>query len=86
MSGTSRRGRRRHEAAQFYLRFCFPDSTTADAFRDRFGSARLTHSPTKRQRAAVPTYEPRIFDGRVMLPDEIERIHRRRLKSAICGS
>jgi hypothetical protein len=76
MSGTSRRGRGRREAAQFYLRFCFPDSATADAFRDRFGGARLTHWPAKRQRAAAPTYEPRIFDGRVMLPNEIERIHR----------
>ncbi len=28
-----RRGRSRHEAEQFYIRFCFPDAATADAFR-----------------------------------------------------
>ena len=32
-----RRGRSRHEAEQFYIRFCFPDAATADAFRNRFG-------------------------------------------------
>ena len=32
-----RRGRRRHEAEQVYIRFCFPDTATADAFRNRFG-------------------------------------------------
>ena len=31
-----RRGRSRHEAEQFYIRFCFPDAATADAFRNRF--------------------------------------------------
>src|SRR6516225_3026662 len=30
-----RRGRSRHEAEQFYIRFCFPDTATADAFRNR---------------------------------------------------
>src|SRR5215475_8949391 len=30
-------GRSRHEAEQFYIRFCFPDPPTADAFRNRFG-------------------------------------------------
>jgi hypothetical protein len=30
-----RRGRGRNEAEHFYVRFCFPDAATADAFRDR---------------------------------------------------
>jgi hypothetical protein len=37
-----RRGRSRHEAEQFYIRFCFPDTATADAFRNRFGGECLT--------------------------------------------
>ena len=32
-----RRGRSRHEAEQSYIRFCFPDADTADAFHNRFG-------------------------------------------------
>ena len=40
-----RRGRSRHE--QFYIRFCFPDTATADAFRNRFGGECLTHAPVK---------------------------------------
>jgi hypothetical protein len=32
-----RRGRSRREAEHFYIRFCFPDTATADAFRNRFG-------------------------------------------------
>ena len=35
----TRRGRGRHEGGQFYIRFCFPDAATADAFHDRFGRA-----------------------------------------------
>jgi hypothetical protein len=35
-----RRGRSRHQAKQSYIRFCFPDAATADAFRNRFGSVR----------------------------------------------
>jgi len=42
-----RRGRSRHDTKQFYIRFCFPDSATADAFRDRFGGERLTHALLK---------------------------------------
>ena len=42
-----RRGRSRHEAEQFYIRFCFPDAATADAFRNRFGGECLTHAPGK---------------------------------------
>jgi hypothetical protein len=37
-----RRGRSRREAEQFYIRFCFPDTATADAFRNRFGGECLT--------------------------------------------
>ena len=42
-----RRGRSRHEAEQFHIRFCFSDIATADAFRDRFGGECLTHAPGK---------------------------------------
>jgi hypothetical protein len=31
------------EGEQFYIRFCFPDTATADAFRNRFGGECLTH-------------------------------------------
>ena len=41
-----RRGRNQHELEQFHIRFCFPDTATADAFRNRFGGECLTHSPT----------------------------------------
>src|SRR5262245_24353704 len=40
-----RRGRSRHEAEQLYIRFCFPDTATADEFRNRFGGECLTHVP-----------------------------------------
>jgi hypothetical protein len=40
-----RRGRSRHEVKQFYIRFGFPDTATADAFRNRFGGECLTHAP-----------------------------------------
>jgi hypothetical protein len=42
-----RRGRSRHEAEQSYLRFCFPDAATADAFRNRFGGVRATYAPER---------------------------------------
>ena len=42
-----RRGRSRHEAEQSYIRFCFPDPATADAFRNRFGGECLTYAPEK---------------------------------------
>src|SRR5262244_2342442 len=38
-----RRGRSRHDVKQFYIRFCFPDTATADEFRNRFGGECLTH-------------------------------------------
>ena len=36
-----RRGRNRHEVERVYIRFCFPDAATAEAFRNRFGGFRL---------------------------------------------
>jgi hypothetical protein len=42
-----RRGRSRYDANQTHIRFCFPDASTADAFRDRFGGVRLTYAPEK---------------------------------------
>src|SRR5262245_64414551 len=39
-----RRGRSRHEVKQVYIRFCFPDTATADVFRNRFGGECLTHA------------------------------------------
>ena len=42
-----RRGRSRHEAERSYIRFCFPDAATADAFRSRFGGECLTYAPEK---------------------------------------
>jgi hypothetical protein len=55
-----RRGRSRHEAEQFYIRFCFPDIATADAFRNRFGGECLTHAPDepKPRASHVPAKEP----------------------------
>src|SRR5262245_1251922 len=41
-----RRGRNRQKVKQLYIRFCFPDAATADAFRNRFGGERLTHAAT----------------------------------------
>ena len=40
-----RRGRNRHEVEKFHIRFCFSDTATADAFRNRFGGEYLTHAP-----------------------------------------
>src|SRR5262245_66498652 len=37
-----RRGRSRYEVKPFYIRFCFPDTATADALRNRFGGECLT--------------------------------------------
>src|SRR5262252_6564072 len=42
-----RRGRNRHEVEQFHIRFCFPDTATADAFRNRFGGECLTPAPVR---------------------------------------
>jgi hypothetical protein len=53
-----RRGRSRHEAEQFYIRFCFPDTATADAFRHSFGGECLTHAPDKPKPRASSRGEP----------------------------
>jgi hypothetical protein len=45
-----RRGRSRHEGERFYIRFCFPNAATADAFRNRFGGKCLTQTRTRRLR------------------------------------
>jgi hypothetical protein len=42
-----RRGRSRYGVKPFYIRFCFPDAATADAFRNRFGGECLTHAPAR---------------------------------------
>jgi hypothetical protein len=43
-----RRGRSRQtRSTNFYIRFCFPDAATADAFRNRFGGECLTHASGK---------------------------------------
>ena len=42
-----RRGRNRYEGKQVYIRFCFRETATADAFRNRFGGECLTHTPAK---------------------------------------
>ncbi len=75
-----RRGRGRHEAEQFYVRFCFPHATAADAFRDHFGGERLTYTSQKPQpRALKPTskriYAPRIVTDHIMLQEDFERLH-----------
>ena len=45
-----RRGRSRHDVKQFYIRFCFPDTATADAFRNRFGGECLTYRGSRMHR------------------------------------
>ena len=47
-----RRGQNRHEVERVYIRFCFPDAATAEAFRNRFGGHWL---PTARRVNAGPT-------------------------------
>ena len=48
-----RRGRSRHDVEQFYIRFCFPDAATADAFRNRFGGECLTYTPKPKPRTSA---------------------------------
>src|SRR5262249_56393798 len=47
------RGQSRHEVKQFYIRFCFPDTATADEFRNRFGGECLT-----RERSVIAVRVP----------------------------
>jgi hypothetical protein len=42
-----RRGRNRHDAERLFIRFCFPDAATADAFRSQFGGERKTYAPER---------------------------------------
>ena len=42
-----RRGRNRHNAERVFIRFCFPDAATADAFRSQFGGERMTYAPER---------------------------------------
>jgi hypothetical protein len=46
-----RRGRSRQDVKQFYIRFCFPDTATADEFRNRFGGECLTHARAVKREA-----------------------------------
>src|ERR1700730_3286340 len=77
-----RRGRGRHEAEQFHVRFCFPDTATADAFHERFGGTRLTYSPVKAGRPSRPrvryqrSCSPRVVDGKIMTPADLRRLHK----------
>jgi hypothetical protein len=68
------------EEGQFYVRFCFPRADLAHAFRDRFGGEYLTYPSKKFKRwitkGLARKYEPRVFGGRVVMPDELERIHK----------
>ena len=54
-----RRGRSRHKAEQSHIRFCFPDTATADAFRNRFGGECLTHAPEKSARVNKESRGPK---------------------------
>ena len=47
------RGRNRHEGEEFHIRFCFPDTATADAFRDRFGGECFPAKPKPRPPSAA---------------------------------
>jgi hypothetical protein len=53
-----RRGRSRYEVKPFYIRFCFPDAATADAFRNRFGGECLT-APEKSARGIKERRRPK---------------------------
>jgi hypothetical protein len=53
-----RRGRSRYEVKPFYIRFCFPDTATADAFRNRFGGESLT-TPEKSARVIKERRRPK---------------------------
>jgi hypothetical protein len=76
-----RRGRGRYETEQLYVRFCFPHTTAADAFRDRFGGKRLTYTPQKPGPRALKLkpkriYAPRVVADHIMLQEDFERLHK----------
>jgi hypothetical protein len=84
-------GTGRQDEGQFYVRFCFPSAGHAQAFRDRFGGEYMTCPPKRfrRQRIALglgQKYEPRLLGGRIVLPDELERIHNELLQSERIGA
>ena len=76
-----RRGRGRYETEQLYVRFCFPHTTAADAFHDRFGGKRLTYRPQKPGPRALKLkpkriYTPRVVTDHIMLQEDFERLHK----------
>ena len=55
-----RRGRNRLKVKQLFIRFCFRDAATADAFRYRFDGERLTSAPEKpKPRTSVTSSDAR---------------------------
>src|SRR5258708_747768 len=85
-----RSGRGRHDAEQFYVRFCFPHATAADAFRDRFGDERLTYTPRKLWRLALKLkskriYAPRIVADHIMMQEDFQRLHKSLRRYARAG-
>jgi hypothetical protein len=76
-----RGGGGRHDAEQFYVRFCFPHATAADVFRDRFGGERLTYTPRKLWRLALKLkskriYAPRIVADHIMVQEDFAQLHK----------
>src|SRR5262249_6099669 len=57
------KGDTRSSNSIFYIRFCFPDTATADEFRNRFGGECLTHA-----RAVKRDSEPSVMSVRLPLP------------------
>ena len=81
------RGQSRHEVKQFYIRFCFPDTATADEFRNRFGaravkrdserSVMAVRLPLPRKKAPNPTDQQvgsRVRMRRIMLAMSQEKL------------
>jgi len=74
-----RRGRGRHEAEQCYVRFCFPNLSAADAFRNRFDGERMMYTPKKLQPAKLKSkriYAPRIVADHIMVEEDFERLYK----------
>jgi hypothetical protein len=80
-----RPGQGRQEAAQSYVRFCFPNVAAADAFHERFGGNCLTYAPRIRLQRPKPKskrmYAPRIVGNEVMTPAELEALHKSLLEA-----
>jgi hypothetical protein len=76
-----RRGRGRYETEQFYVRFCFPHATAADAFRGCFGGERLSYTPQKPRPGALKLKSKRIYArivaDHIMLQGDCARAHPR---------